>query len=189
MLERASGLTLGAYAQKHLLLPLGMHSSTYDPDGLPKLRESLLLPVQRATDGGLEAGVPNWAEQGSGKDHFGGGSFFTTAGDFMKLLLYLLRNDGSILRRDTVEMMMQPGNTSAECRAGVNRDFNLGYAIPMLAPGMERGLEWDQGLGGVVLDSDSPLKLNKGAFMWHGMPNTLWVCMQDMKSSVLLTSL
>ena len=145
MVEATSGQTLDTYVQHHLLTPLGMHETSFDPS--PALTPRMAELAIRDASGGL---APLPFEWPAGHELWNGGHrLHSTAADYARFLQMLL-NGGTfhgarVLESNTVERMgqnhigdlwvtnlrtVQPAYTNdAEFFPGMRKKHGLGYMI------------------------------------------------------------
>lgn len=177
VVEAVSGRTLGNYMKENLFGPLGMGDSTFRRDALPRVRDRTVPSSRRDADTGeLLAGDDPFPPLRDGDIESGGAGLYTTAADYAKLLQALLRSlggaeEGTLLKRKTVEEMLRPQLTGEQRRW-------LGFLTDLFHDGMvpdfERGMPLDHGISGVINMEDEPGKRRKGSLMWGGLCNGHW---------------
>ena len=151
-----------------------MTSTTFQPLTRPDLAHRICPITTRLPDGGqLAANVSLPYPVADPVHDEGGAGVHTTCGDYLKLLTSLLRNDGTVLRPETVDVMFAP-----QLREG-GRDFKNMLGVPemaqYLAPGMDTKRDWTWGLGGCMVMDGLPERAGRGCLFWGGLPNLLWV--------------
>ncbi len=178
VLEAITGETLDAYMQKHILKPLGMHSTGYLLR--PEISQRLAGGHQRNSDGRLVASpsptVPAPATPPPPQDpktFLGGGGLYGTAGDYIRFILMLLNGgalDGvRILKPETVALMSQNHigdldvNAMRTARPALSCDANF-------FPGMQQ--KW--GLTFLINTEDVPGRRSAGSLCWAGLLNTYY---------------
>jgi CubicO group peptidase (beta-lactamase class C family) len=174
MVERVNGgVSLGEYMKRLIFEPLGMTSTGFRPAQNENIRKNLCPTTKRTAEGKLEPSDPYPAEDP--KDDLGGGGLYSSAPDYIKVLISLLKNDGKLLKPATVTSMMK-GHLEK------NQHLNQTVANPLAGPMLRGGVDctnWDFGLGGIVAETDVPGVCKKGTFAWSGLPNLFWVCISQ----------
>lgn len=96
----------------HIFVPLSMTSTTFRQseifDRLVPTAERHTPEVEQVngTTRELVPGTSFWVD--GVKDDYGGGGGYSVVSDYMKVLRSILRNDGVLLKRKTVELMFKP---------------------------------------------------------------------------------
>jgi CubicO group peptidase (beta-lactamase class C family) len=107
MVERANGgVGLGGYMKQHIFDPLGMTLTGFRLAENGRFRDRLCGTAQRTPAGKLSMSNPYNALNAA--DDLGGGGLYNPVADYMKVLISLLKNDGLLLRPDTVTTMFEP---------------------------------------------------------------------------------
>lgn len=113
-------------------------------------------------------------------DAQGGGGIYTSATEFMKVLLALLRatdapstSDVQLLHQSTAQAMFAPQLGPAS-RARLQAISNIPRFNYMLG-GMPVGTRKDWALGGLLVLDNLPGWRRKGTMSWGGTPNLTWV--------------
>ena len=170
MVERVDGgARLGDYMRKHIWGPLGMNSTGFRITESELIRSRLCATTARAPTGDLVPAklYPN----ANPKDDLGGGGLYSSVTDYVKVLVSLLKNDGTLLRPETVRTMFS--------RQLPDDKHLLATVAPPLGPAMFRGgvesSAWNFGLGGILNMEDVECICKKGKMTWGGLPNLFWV--------------
>ena len=172
--SRVSGLSLEDYMQRHIWGPLGMTSTTFYPRARASLLARTAALVERDNDGKLRVLPPDhpFAVAPSGADpESGGGGCYGSANDYAKLLASLLRNDGRLLKPETVRMMFSPQLKDPKYLNDVHSN-PLSYG---LAGNIPVGTGVDFGYGGIL--NIKPIEKtgrSPGGMQWGGLPNLFW---------------
>jgi len=172
--SRAAGVSLEEYMQRHIWGPLGMASTTFHPRARPDILARTAALVERDDQGRLRALHPNhpFAKSPAGlAPESGGGGCYGTANDYAKLLASLLRNDGRVLRPETVTMMFSPQLKDPKYLNDVHSN-PLSYG---LAGNIPVGTHVDFGYGGIL--NFHPVEKtgrSPGSMQWGGLPNLFW---------------
>ena len=172
--SRVSGMSLEEFMQRNIWGPLGMNSTTFYPRAKPDLLRRTASLVERDRNGKLRALHPNHLFAKLLSDMYpegGGGSCYGTANDFIKFLTSLLRNDGKLLKPETVDMMFSP-----QLKDPIH--LRRGRANPpsyILAGNIPLQMPVDYGFGGILNGEDIPTTgRSKGSMQWGGLPNLTW---------------
>ncbi|KAL1954649.1 hypothetical protein VTO42DRAFT_843 [Malbranchea cinnamomea] len=164
-----NNIRLGEYFQKHIWEPLGMWRSTFTPSEHPVVRENLIDMVLRTPDG-LQP-IPHPLGATPPVDEAGGAGMFSSVSDYIKVLVSLLKNDGKLLKPESVDQMFQPQLPDPKYLHEVlqHPDINRGMTM-----GIQAGKQWNWGLGGLLAMEETPGRRSKGTLSWSGMPNPAW---------------
>lgn len=169
--ERASGMTLEDFMRKHIFLPLDMLDTTFEPLKYPHLSARIAGMSVRDEDEKL---VPQEETSTTspigGVRHAGGGGLASTASDYIKVLISLLKNDEKLLKRETVKYMFQPHLKDPQHL----RKIHANPAAYGLAGNIPPGLKVDFGLGGILNQEQLPSGRSAGGMQWGGYPNLFW---------------
>ena len=171
MVERVNqGTRLGDYMRKHIWDPLGMSSTGFRITENELIRSRLCATTARSPTGDLIPAKPYPSP--NPKDDLGGGGLYSSVADYVKVLVSLLKNDGTLLKPETVRTMFSPQLPDDK--------HLLATVAPPLGPPMFRaGVEssaWNFGLGGILNMEDVEGICRKGTMTWGGLPNLFWVC-------------
>jgi CubicO group peptidase (beta-lactamase class C family) len=185
MVARANSCTLEEYFRKHIFSVLGMNDTSFYPKTIDNLSERLMQMTSRPSpDGPLIHG----SDPGSAlshmpldpKDEFGGAGLFGTAADFLKLLKSIQRDDGQLLKSETIDLMFQP-SISTSSTAALRDTLSIDAYATIMAPGeplvgTPGGGEWSHGLGGLLglTEKEDGSGLKAPWMQWGGAPNLKW---------------
>ena len=107
MVERVNNNTrLSDYCREHIWSPLGMRSTTFRPLEDKNISKNLVTLTNKDATGELTT-VPAMRNM-SPKDDLGGGGIYSSPNDYIKLLATLLKNNGTLLKPETVDLMFSP---------------------------------------------------------------------------------
>ena len=170
--ERVNGnIRLGEYMKKHIWGPLGMTKTTFRLDEHEEVRKSLAKMSFKLPDGKLMPSPhPGWPQKPV--DDIGGAGSYSCASDYIKVLISILRNDGKLLRAETVDTMFQP---HLEDRSHLRRVLSFPEIYAGFSGGLPAGKELDWGLGGALALEEAAGQRSKGTLNWSGLPNLNWV--------------
>jgi hypothetical protein len=84
----------------------------------------------------------------------------------------VLKNDGTLLKRETVEDMFRP-QLSGQSRAALLKVMSS-TEENAINGGLPEGTNCDWGLGGLLVMQDLEGWRSKGTMSWGGMPNLTW---------------
>ncbi len=172
-IEKVTGMTLGAFTEKHIFAPLGMRDTTFRPLTLEEQtrgRQSDTV-YRDYSNGGLVPGLPLLPPDPPAD--YGGAGAYTTATDYSKVLKALLTGGAPLLSRESVDEIFRPQTTDVQ-RAELQDFISKGYTLsdpPEFPPGMR----FDHGLAGIINLDDSPEKRLKDSLRWGGAVNSVWV--------------
>jgi CubicO group peptidase (beta-lactamase class C family) len=170
MVERVNqGVRLGEYMKQHIWEPLGMSSTGFRPEENEHIRSHLCATTARTPSGELVPS-PSYSSPNP-HDDLGGGGLYSSSRDYLKVLIALLKNDGQILKPETVKQMFQPQLEDEKHLLVHVLDPNTGA---MFRGGVE-SKAWNFGLGGILNMEDVEGICRKGTLTWGGLPNLFWV--------------
>lgn len=183
LIEKASGQTIDVYFRDHIFGPLGMRDTGYVINDEQQAR--LASVHRRMPDGSLE---PFERDLPASREYFpGGGSLYSTGGDFLTFLRMLL-NGGSLnattfLRPDTLLMMAQ--NHIGDVDVGGLKPARLELSNNVeFFPGMTK--KW--GLSFLINTQDAPTGRSAGSLAWGGLGNTyFWLDPNKRVAGLILT--
>jgi CubicO group peptidase (beta-lactamase class C family) len=168
LVARLNNTTLEGYFEEHIFGPLGIKDTVFHLDKRPDLKERLVGAGQRTPEGGLKP-YPGLVFSEKVQDHSGGGGLWSCAPDYIKVLADLIKDEPTLLKRETVVEFLSKPQIEAESALGglvAGRSATAANASPAAA-----GLNY--GLGGMVLTKGSPF-LPEGTLSWGGLPNLKW---------------
>lgn len=166
MVERVNeGVRLGEYMKQHIFDPLGMTLTGFRLVESKHIRDHLCETVQRTPAGKLTMSNPY--NPLNPADDFGGGGLYSSVADYMKVLISLLKNDGLLLRPDTVKMMFEPQLYDPKALIAETQGSNSGA---MFRGGIDCQT-WNFGLGGILTTADVEWVCRRGTMSWSGLPN------------------
>lgn len=166
MIERVNGgIRLGDYLKLHIWKPLGMTSTGFRVAENNQISSNLCPTTQRKSTGELVPSAPY--NHPDPVDDLGGGGLYSSAGDYIKMLISLLKNDGTLLKPETVKMMFEPQLADPKPLLAHTQDPNAGA---MFRNGVDSA-SWNFGLGGILTTADVPDVCRKGTLSWGGLPN------------------
>jgi CubicO group peptidase (beta-lactamase class C family) len=168
-LEKASGLKLGEWLKKHIFDVLGMTTTSFRPEELAQVSPVLADTAVRAADGGLTHHAGDiFGEKPQYES--GGGGLYSTADDYIKVLISLTKNDGKLLKSESIDELFKPQlQDPSHLQAVVdNRGVQTEGNFP-------RGTLVSYGLGGMLNLTPVPGRRAKGSMQWGGLPNLTWV--------------
>jgi CubicO group peptidase (beta-lactamase class C family) len=187
LVERASGLTLNDYFQKHIFAPLGIKNISMFPSAA--MKGNLAHMHQRYPDGKLTTKehpnrTPLLASSPQGIFNSAGAGCFAQPSEYIKIIATLL-NDGTsphtgnqILKKETVDAMFenQIPNMPNFGRQGIaDATPELTNKIPELYPQpKEQPQGW--GLTFMLTISEGATGRGRNTGWWAGLPNLFWWC-------------
>jgi CubicO group peptidase (beta-lactamase class C family) len=145
--------------------PLGMTSTGFRLAEHENIRNHLCATTARTPTGELVASAPyNFQNP---VDDLGGGGLHSSPADYIKVLISLLKNDGTLLRPETVKTMFEPQLADPKHLLAMTQDPTGG---PMFRGGVNSDA-WNWGLGGILTTDDVEGVCKKGTLSWGGLPN------------------
>ncbi|KAF7973516.1 hypothetical protein HWV62_3458 [Athelia sp. TMB] len=175
LVERANdNIPLEAYMQQHIWDPLGIQDLTFHLEKKERVQQNRAEMTERiAESGGLAKGKNLFCPERISFG-MGGAGLWGSAPEYLKVLTSLLRDDGKLVKSETLAEMFKPQLSPAskdhwmkalerpEGRAAFTGNLNV-------------GLDLDWGLGGKYALEDIPEgRRKKGSLSWGGLPNLYW---------------
>jgi CubicO group peptidase (beta-lactamase class C family) len=184
VVERLTKLSLEEYMKANIWGPLGVKSMTFFPKKQPELDARVPMLSVRGPDGKLYPFKEPFITTGV-TGAFGGSGGYSTLGDYMTFLTSLLRNDGKLLKPESVDELFKPQLTPSQGQAF--KDALLGPMGAFFIGEFKADKhEHDFAFGGVVfVEGYEDGRRNAGTLSWGGVANTFW--MIDREAGLALT--
>jgi CubicO group peptidase (beta-lactamase class C family) len=183
MVARANDCTLEQYMRKYIFDPLGMNATSFRPRTVAGLEERLMPMTYRPSP---EEALTNKYVPNAGLhtlpldpvDEFGGAGLFGSAEDYLKLLKSLLRNDGKLLKPESMDALFISAIDSSSEAELCSTLSNPNYA-PIMIPGealvgSPTSGRWTHGLGSLIGLTENDTGLKAPRLQWGGAPNLKW---------------
>ncbi|KAF2673222.1 beta-lactamase [Microthyrium microscopicum] len=170
LVGRLNNTTLGGYMEEHIFKPLGMKDTTFYLSTRPDLEKRLVRAGKRGPDGGM---IPfeGMVFRAEAHDESGGGGLWSCATDYIKVLADLIKDEPTLLKRDTVvNMLAKPQLKDGEALKALSKGRGGAVAANAANPS-DAGINY--GLGGMVQVKTSAF-LPGGTLSWGGLPNLKW---------------
>lgn len=193
LVERATGLRLGDYMDKHIWKPLGITGATFRILERPDIRDRQAEMSIRKTDADgnptLESHPKSDFPENTAVDH-GGGGVFTNPRDLLKVLVACVESDPVLLKAETYEQLCAPSLSEASAaalqavRTATSEAANAAAekrGTPMAIPVAK---QYNYAVGGVLNLDDVPGGRSAGTIAWGGLPNLSWIV--DRKAGVAM---
>lgn len=185
VVERLTKSTLEDYMKANIWDPLDIETMTFFPWNRNSEFEARVPMLSvRGPDGKLYPFEEPFITTGA-TGCFGGSGGYSTMRDYLTFLASLLRNDGKLLRPESVDELFKPQLTSAlrqsfkENLLGPSGAFFIGEFKPK-----EHVHDW--AFGGVVFVEDyGDGRRKAGTLSWGGVANCFW--MIDRKAGLTIT--
>jgi CubicO group peptidase (beta-lactamase class C family) len=168
--------TLEDYMKANIWDPLNIKSMTFFPTKQPELDARVPMLSVRGPDGKLYPFKEPFITTGV-TGAFGGSGSYSTLGDYMTFLTSLLRNDGKLLKPESVDELFKPQLTPSQGQA---------LKDALLGPMGSFFIGEFKAFGGVVfVEEYEDGRRNAGTLSWGGIANTFW--MIDRNAGLALT--
>ncbi|KFY84259.1 hypothetical protein V500_09455 [Pseudogymnoascus sp. VKM F-4518 (FW-2643)] len=151
LVERLRGApSLGAYMKEHIWDPLGITHATFHLASRPDMKDQLMDMSTRDADRKV---VPSalaswWADRTFDS---GGAGMYITPGDYAKMLCAILRNDSTLLKPETMELLFEP-QLGPEVQQTFESTLYDNGGAPVFSSGLPRSARTTQALGGTLYD-------------------------------------
>ncbi|KAF4549646.1 Acyltransferase-like protein 2 [Elsinoe fawcettii] len=173
VLERITGGTLEEHMRKNMWPQLGVKDFTFFPDQHPDMKQRLAGLTARDDKSGKVVPYPLPFLNDGSKDCFGGHGGYATIEEYIKVLQSILRNDGKLLKKETVDQMFKPQLTP-ESRAALQQQVGTPEIVSMFIGDFPEPKQYDWGLGGILVEKDNEGRRKQNTLIWSGMPNCFW---------------
>ncbi|KAF7965252.1 hypothetical protein HWV62_44862 [Athelia sp. TMB] len=175
LVERATNsISLEAYMQQHIWDPLGIQDLTFHLEKKERVRQNLIEMTQRSAESGdLVKGTNVFCPE---RISFGGGGggLWGSAPEYLKALGSLLRDDGKLIKSETLAEMFKP-QLSPASKAHWMKTLQTEATNNVFTANSPIGMKFDWGLGGLYSLEDLPDgRRKKGSLAWGGLPNLWW---------------
>jgi CubicO group peptidase (beta-lactamase class C family) len=178
MVQRANdGIKLGEFMKKYIWDPLGMSSTTFNLERDADVHSRLARMSVRLPSGELTslAALGQKMLANPAKDDLGGAGAYSSASEYLKVLASILRNDGVLVKSESVDEMFTPQLNDIQKAAYTNLVNSAPERNDELTGGIQLGTDVTWGLGGVIIQEDIADGRRKGSMYWSGLPNLHWV--------------
>jgi CubicO group peptidase (beta-lactamase class C family) len=165
---------LGSFMQEHIWGPLGMASTTFRLRERPDIKSRMADMSIRADDGTVQPGPSQHHRENCPEDRGGGGAC-TSMSDYVKVLIALLKNDGTLLKPATIDLLFTPC-LSSDAAKKLGDDWSKGrQKVDTDDIELKIAKQVNHALGGMVSETDLPGGRKAGSMWWGGLPNLIWV--------------
>lgn len=184
VVERLTKSTLEEYMKANIWDPLGITTMTFFPTKQPELNARVPLLSARGPDGKLYPFKEPFITTGV-TGCMGGSGAYSTLGDYLLFLTSLLRNDGKLLRPESLNELFKPQLTPSQ-----SQSFKEALQGPMgmffIGEFQAEKYAHDWAFGGVVfVEGYEDGRRRAGSLSWGGIANTFW--MMDREAGLTLT--
>lgn len=189
MVENVTNQTLESYMSEHIWKPLGMTSTTFRLRDRPDIKSRRADMSMRAPSGDIGPSPTRYFTDDAPDDH-GGAGLFSSPEDYIKVLIAVLKNDGTLLKPATTDILfspcLSPAATEAlrENRAAGYQAYRSGKIGSEVVDIVEPPAEMNFAMGGQVCEQEWRGGRQAGSMSWGGLPNLSWFI--DRKTGVAL---
>lgn len=180
MVERVTNMSLGSYMAENIWNPLGLTSTTFRLQSRPDILNRRADMTVRTSSGALAPSPTRFFTDNAPDDH-GGGGLFSCAEDYVKLLVSVLKNDGTLLKPSSIDLLFTPYLSPAAAaafrdnRTAAYTAYRNGPAGSKVERGATQPIEMNYALGGQLSEKDWIGGRKAGSMSWGGLPNLSWV--------------
>jgi CubicO group peptidase (beta-lactamase class C family) len=177
MVERVVNQSLGSYMEKKIWEPLGMTLTGFRLQERPDIKARRADMSKRADDSTIVPSPTRWFSDDMPDDH-GGGGIFSCSADYIKILIALLKNDGTLLKPTTMDLLFEPclGSDSATAFQNIwPARYKEDKTDPTNIRVVEMSRKANWALGGMLVQEDMKGARKAGSMSWGGLPNLSWV--------------
>ncbi|KAI4729000.1 beta-lactamase family protein [Aureobasidium sp. EXF-10728] len=175
VIERLTGDSLQVFMQKNIFDPLGIKQIAFAPHITPEMKENLARMTKRDRHSGRVVDSPGDNMISQAAECHGGDGAYANLQDYFKIVFSILADDEVLLKKESTAVMFSPQFTP-EAKAGYKNFMAYPTFKAVFIGDMPDDVEYDWGVGGLLLDTDDrSSRRRKGFMMWSGMPNLFWV--------------
>jgi CubicO group peptidase (beta-lactamase class C family) len=149
--------------QEHIWKSLGTDSTTFWVTDRPDIAARLPQVIARSPSGTLTDSSAFTEPWKCVIRDMGGGGMYTSAGDYLKLLMAILRNDGTLLSKTSTAELLEPQVKDSECLVDERNTQMLAETWPKAGK-----VKCNHSLGGLVVIEDLSTERKRGSLMWFG---------------------
>lgn len=179
LIERLTGETLESYMQKNIWKPLGIKDITFYPEKAGMQSRQPALTMRDPQGNGVVVHYGGKTINHGTEAALGGQGAYATMSEYLKILHSILKDDGKLLKHETVEMMFQPQLTK-ESKASLDKIRKMPEHWQAIVGRFPDEIDLDWGLGGILTTQDTPGWRYEGTLAWSGLPNLFWVSCTSM---------
>jgi CubicO group peptidase (beta-lactamase class C family) len=181
LLNRKLGKTLHQYMDENIFQPLGMRNTTFRLEQRDDIKNARADMTLRAPDVGNLVPSPSRHWPDYAKDDMGGGGITGSPADYMKLLQAVLRNDGTLAKPETIDMLFQPQLSKPIVEKLHQLLWNF-KDVEALSTNLPKSANVTHTLGGMLnqepvvgdIFGNGGQRRSKGTLNWGGLPNLMW---------------
>ncbi|KAH8655893.1 beta-lactamase/transpeptidase-like protein [Xylariales sp. PMI_506] len=168
VIEAVSRKSLEEFMQENIWSVLGMENTTFHPDRRP---EFPMLDMGTREDGKGSKLVPRELVYPiPAHNESGGAGIFTTVEDYAKMLAALLRDDGKLLQKESIDELVKPqlGEASRVGLKALRDQDKVLREVP-------KEVEVDHALGGLYFVDNVPGGRPRTSIAWDGLSHPSWI--------------
>lgn len=173
VVEKVTGETLEDYMRKAIWDPLGIKNISFWAKQNPDMNARLAGMTTRDPASGKVVTYTGPFLNDNSKDCFGGHGAYADLTDYLKILHSILADDEKLLKKATTALMFQP-QLSKESKAAQKTTMNIPEIAGMFVGDFPTSIDYDWGLGGILVEGDNEGRRKKGTLIWSGLPNLFW---------------
>lgn len=176
LVARLNHTTVEEYFQKHIYTPLGMTSTTFRLEKHPEIKSRLVNMAERTEDGNLKEAEKPWPDFAA--EDCAGAGLYSTAGDYIKVLGDLIKEEPTLLKRETVEreMFTPQLQRDSKSHAGLLQSTDILGAMTGALGQTPKSVNW--ALGGMFIGEELGA-FRANTLVWGGYPNLTWFANRD----------
>lgn len=174
--------------RENIWKPLGIERISFWPSRNPAMEEvRASLSVRDPETGRVVPHTGPFINDGA-KEALGGQGASADLTEYLKILHSILVDDEVLLKKQTTAQMFQPQLT-AESKDGLAKLLRSEYGAAFVGE-FPFDVDYDWGLGGILVEADNAGRRKKGTLIWSGLPNLFWVsAILSRLAKLLLTTL
>ncbi|RFU25797.1 hypothetical protein B7463_g10540, partial [Scytalidium lignicola] len=180
MVERVNNnQSLGSYMEEHIWKPLGMKSTTFRLNERSDIVARRSDMTMREPKGTLIPSPTRFFPEDTPDDQ-GGGGLYSSPADYVKILIALLKNDGTLLTPESIDTLFTPYLSAAAADALRGVRFTQNQELEAEKDSWAMGgvvapVDVNYALGGLIAERDEEGGRRAGTMSWGGLPNLSWV--------------
>lgn len=166
---------------ENLFQPLGMKNTTFRLEQRDDIKNARADMTLRVPGVGTLMQSPSRYWPDYAKDDMGGGGITSSSADYIKLLQAILKNDGTIAKPETIDLLFQP-QLSEPVVQGLHELLYNVKDVEALSTNLPKSSKVTHGLGGMLVQEavvgdvfgNGGPRRSKGTLNWGGLPNLMW---------------
>jgi CubicO group peptidase (beta-lactamase class C family) len=181
LLERKLGKRFHQFMDETVVRPLGLNNTTFrleQREDMNKARADLTIRIPKT---GMLVPSPTMFYPDVATNDMAGGGLWSSPADYTKLLQAVLRNDGTLAKPETINLLFEP-QLSPVLVQTLQDTLYKGPDAEFLSTNLPKSTNLTQAIGGMICQEpvvgdvfgNGGQRRSKGSLNWGGLPNLMW---------------